>query len=93
MASLPKGEEMNYSCMDDCIHLRACRRIMKIAKSKGYVFSRSCNNECTAYESESDYQSRLELYSYDDVMKAINGACEDGQNGYYPGDLLVSDYV
>ena len=84
---------MNCSYIDDCIHLKACRRIMKIAKSKGFTFARSCDNECTAYQSESDYQSELGLYSYSDVMKAINGACEDGRNGYYPGDLLVSDYI
>lgn len=33
----------------DCIHLPACRRIMKIAKGQGYIFSRHCNMNCTCY--------------------------------------------
>ena len=40
---------MAFYYMDDCIHLKACRRLQKIGKSKGHIFTRSCNTECSAY--------------------------------------------
>ena len=33
------------------------------------------------------------LYTYDEVRTVMNGAVEDGRNGYGYGDVLVSDYV
>lgn len=33
------------------------------------------------------------LYTYDEVRIVKDGACYDGKDGYYPGDLLVEDYV
>lgn len=33
---------------DDCIHLKACRRLCKIGK----ITNRCCNDSCTAYEQE-----------------------------------------
>lgn len=33
------------------------------------------------------------LYTEEEVRACIRGACLDGQSGYYPGDLLISDYV
>lgn len=33
------------------------------------------------------------LYTYSEVQTAINGAVEDGRNGYGRGDVIVSDYV
>lgn len=38
--------------MEDCVHLKACRRMQKIGKSYGHTFSRRCNELCTAYCSE-----------------------------------------
>lgn len=33
------------------------------------------------------------LYTESEVEEVKAGACYDGQRGYYPGDLLISDYV
>ena len=33
------------------------------------------------------------LYTHAEVQTAINGAVEDGRNGYGPGDVIVSDYL
>lgn len=33
------------------------------------------------------------LYTRDEVIAVMHGACRDGQNGYEPGDLLIEDYV
>ena len=44
----------NY--MEDCIHLRACRRLQKIFEGKFYGarVSRQCNEDCTAYQDYCD---------------------------------------
>ena len=33
----------------DCIHLKACRRLCKIARNKGIVLGRGCSVDCSAY--------------------------------------------
>lgn len=44
---------INNTCMDDCIHLKACRRYAKIIKKEmhGACVPRGCNETCTAYTS------------------------------------------
>lgn len=39
-----------FDCMEDCIHLKACRRIQKIGRSKHLVVPRYCDEDCTAYQ-------------------------------------------
>ena len=34
-----------------------------------------------------------EMYTREQVEEVKHGACIDGQNGYYPGDLLIEDYI
>lgn len=38
-------------CMEDCIHLKACRRLSKIAVSNDTYLARGCNKMCSAYTS------------------------------------------
>ena len=67
---------------EDCIHLRACRRLCVIGK----VNNRYCKSEtCTAYESKSKYITR-EAANY-----AVRQAALDGEEGYT--DVLIRDYV
>ena len=40
---------MFNSYMQDCIHLKACRRLQKIGRGKGHSFSRDCDENCSAY--------------------------------------------
>lgn len=75
--------------MEDCIHLRACRRLQKIAKGKGFTFARGCTADCTAYEG--DYRDEDKEYTRDDVQRAINGATRDALRGCT--DNIVEDYV
>lgn len=77
------------SYMDDCIHLKACRRVCKIVKAKYYGMSiaRGCNSECSAYEPCEDY------YSREQVIAVMHGACKDGQKGFDPYDCLIEDYI
>lgn len=50
---------------DDCIHLKACRRMCKIAQ----IYNRHCNAEtCTAYESADKRR--------DDLIDRICESCE-----------------
>lgn len=43
-----------FDYMEDCIHLKACRRLQKIGRSKGHAFGRNCTADCSAYLSASD---------------------------------------
>lgn len=71
---------MEYA--ENCIHLKACRRMMKIGNFK---HGRGCNSEtCTAYDNS-------HVYTEEDCEKVLYGVINDVQNGYT--DLLVSDYV
>lgn len=46
--------------MEDCIHLKACRRLQKIGKSYGFTFPRGCKEKCTAYCSEKNVVDALQ---------------------------------
>ena len=38
-----------YEYARDCIHLKACRRLSKIAIDNNKRFTRGCNENCSAY--------------------------------------------
>lgn len=40
---------MAFDCMEDCIHLRACRRVQAIGRKHRLMVPRYCTKECTAY--------------------------------------------
>lgn len=40
-----------FDCMDDCIHLKACRRIQAIGRKNRLMVPRYCTTDCTAYVS------------------------------------------
>lgn len=72
----------------NCIHLRACRRLCKIAKQYYKpINNRNCNEDCSAYEPDEP------KYTYTQVVDVMHGACRDGANGYDPYDLLITDYI
>ena len=45
--------------MEDCVHLKACRRLQKIFKGAFYGahVARNCNEDCSAYQ---DYETVIE---------------------------------
>lgn len=43
---------MAFECMDDCIHLHACRRVQKIGKSLRLMVPRYCTEDCGTYLSK-----------------------------------------
>ena len=69
---------------EDCIHLKACRRLCKIAK----IASRGCNFNCSAYET-----NEVRLYTREEVEKVMRGAAEAGARGYTGGDNLIEDFL
>lgn len=80
--------------MDDCVHLRACRRIQKMAKTRfcGMHIARKCSVECSCYETAQDICERTDnYYSISEVQKAIDGATQSALCGYT--DNIVSDYL
>lgn len=80
--------------MDDCIHLRACRRCNLIAKQKGVPFARNCNEDCTAYQNIEDFRKENMLFTYHNVQHAIIEAGKDVRyGGCDPEDNIVEDYL
>ena len=57
---------MAFECMEDCIHLKACRRVQAIGKTHRLMVPRYCDKDCTAYRSG------------DDVVKEIEGMVDFG---------------
>lgn len=45
---------MAFECMEDCIHLKACRRVQRIGKSLRLNVPRYCTEDCSAYVSGTD---------------------------------------
>lgn len=45
---------MAFECMEDCIHLKACRRIQAIGRKHRLMVPRYCTEDCTAYVSGSN---------------------------------------
>lgn len=45
---------MAFECMEDCIHLKACRRIQAIGRKHRLMVPRYCDKDCTAYQSGND---------------------------------------
>lgn len=42
---------MSFECMEDCIHLKACRRVQAIGRKHRLMVPRYCTEDCTAYVS------------------------------------------
>lgn len=40
---------MSFECMEDCIHLKACRRVQRIGKNLRLNVPRYCTEDCSAY--------------------------------------------
>lgn len=82
---------MNYdNYMDDCIHLKACRRYSKIVKSKEKkCISRGCDDSCSAYETIEDIIDPV----VDEYVEAAAGVVDrilsDARSGYSVDDLCV----
>lgn len=76
--------------MEDCVHLRACRRMQVIAKNNGHpIKARGCTKDCTAYD------SRKEYYTEEEAKAIMYGAFKDGYSHFScdPHDVLLEDYV
>lgn len=72
-----------FDCKEDCIHLKACRRIQAIGRKHRLLVPRYCTDDCTAYVSgkEGNYVSVGEAVSY-----ARNGA-DSIRGGYDSYDV------
>lgn len=93
--------EFHFDCVEDCAHLKACRRISKMISSKNVQFTRGCNENCSAYVStrrlESDLLSKmidlcksLEEYPYYEYSMATEEKCEYITN--YVGKYVKEGY-
>lgn len=77
------GVNMEYA--EDCIHLKACRRLCKMHDIKT---GRGCNTKtCTAYISQ------REVYTKNEVKKVRNGTWDDCKYGLDKYDILVEDFA
>ena len=62
-----------FECMDDCVHLKACRRIQAIGRKNRLLVPRYCTEECSAYRSINDIVK--------EVDEAIEWAFDAGRDG------------
>jgi len=84
-----------FDCNEDCIHLKACRRVQKIAKAKytGLCIPRHCDADCTCYQTLEEFleENHDGYYTREQVQYAIERASADAQDGYT--DNIVEDYL
>lgn len=70
---------------DDCIHLKACRRMCKLdGWKKGY--SRGCSETCTAYRSANE---ESECVTEDEAIDYARWGVSSIQSGYDSRDVYV----
>ena len=64
---------MAFEVMDDCIHLKACRRVQAIGRSHRLMVPRYCTEDCSAYTKIDDIDET--------IKDAIEWAFRRGQDG------------
>lgn len=76
----------NWDYMENCIHLKACRRLQKLARQMRFQLPRYCTEECSAYVdgSNGSYVSTDEAISY------ARGGVESIRGGYDSYDVYCS---
>ena len=76
---------MAFECMEDCIHLKACRRIQAIGKKHRLLVPRYCTEECTAYIS-----GNSESYiTVDEAVSYARQGADSIKNGYDSYDVYA----
>lgn len=80
---------MDFYDVDDCIHLKACRRLCKLKK----IRNRGCNMNCSAYQNIDDFAQENvgQIYTEQDVYTVIHGM--ENEYGLSYGNDLISDYI
>ena len=76
-----------HGYMEDCIHLKACRRIQKIGRKQGECFSRHCDEDCTAYQSK---QKNTGLITVDKAIRYARNGVNSIRGGYSAYDVYAS---
>lgn len=64
---------MAFEVMNDCIHLKACRRVQAIGKKHRLIVPRYCTEDCTAYTSMGEV--------LEEVENAVRWAFDRGKDG------------
>lgn len=80
-------KDFRFKCMDDCIHLKACRRVQLIAKNKGILIPRLCDEDCTAYQSR---DAQTQYISIDEAISYARDGAQSIENGYSGYDVYCS---
>ena len=79
----------NFDYMEDCIHLKACRRLQKLFRGKFYGanVSRNCDEDCTAYVSGNQETSYITI---DEALSYARNGISSIQSGYDSYDVYAS---
>lgn len=78
---------MAFECMDDCIHLHACRRVQKIGKSLRLMVPRYCTEDCDAYLSANTLTGCL---SIEEAIAYARRGAQSIESGYSAYDVFAS---
>lgn len=74
---------MAFECMEDCIHLKACRRVQAIGKKHRLLVPRYCTEDCSAYVSGTEHE-------YLTASEACNIARRRYDGNHDPYDIYAS---
>ncbi len=80
---------MAFDCMEDCIHLRACRRVQAIGRKLRLQVPRYCTEDCTAYIS-GDAISLLSAEDACAIARDQYNGPSDAYDIYAPWDFPTS---
>ena len=67
-----------FECMEDCIHLKACRRIQAIGKKHRLLVPRYCTADCSAYVSG----TAIELLTADEAAATAREQYDGDRDAY-----------
>ena len=78
---------MAFECMDDCIHLHACRRIQAIGRKYRLRVPRYCTEDCDCYLSN---DSETNYVSIDEALSFARNGVSSIQSGYDSYDVYCT---
>lgn len=82
-----KGYKRKYDCMEDCIHIHACRLLVKRYRDAGRRHvPRFCNDECLCYQTA----EKVYVCEVENAVDVARSGAESIRGGYDEYDVYCS---
>ena len=79
---------MSFDVMEDCVHLKACRRVQAIGKKHRLLVPRYCTEECSVYVSGKEIKDEVETA----CCRAFDYAA-DGNDWYHVDATKLINWI